>query len=71
VPAAAVCALVGGLLLRYGMVRTPAELLERGPALTAGFAPEEHRQRGEPGADPGNHPAGPAVQPRTKLVKKS
>jgi formate-dependent nitrite reductase membrane component NrfD len=71
VPAAAVCALVGGLLLRYGVVRTPAELLARGPALTAGFAPEEHRRRGEPGADPGNHPPDPEVQPRTKLVKKS
>src|SRR5207248_3853844 len=66
-PAAAVCALVGGLLLRYGVVELPAEMLRRGPALMAGFAPEEHRPRGKPGADPGNHAPAPEVQPRTKL----
>jgi formate-dependent nitrite reductase membrane component NrfD len=67
VPAAAVCALAGGLLLRYGVVTTPGELLERGPAALVRFAPEEDRRRGEPGADPGNHAPPPEVQPRTKF----
>jgi formate-dependent nitrite reductase membrane component NrfD len=67
VPAAAVSVLVGGLLLRYGIVETPGELLERGPAALVRFAPEEDRRRGEPGADPGNHAPAPEVQPRTKL----
>jgi formate-dependent nitrite reductase membrane component NrfD len=67
VPAAATCALVGGLLLRYGVVELAPEMLRRGPAILSAFAPEEHRERGEPGADPGNHAPAPEVQPRTKL----
>lgn len=63
VPAAAVCVLVGGLLLRYGAVTTPSELLHRGPSVLVSFAPEQWRQRGEPGADLGNRAA--AGQPRS------
>jgi formate-dependent nitrite reductase membrane component NrfD len=33
--------LVGGLLLRYGIVTTPGELLRRGPAVVEGAAPPE------------------------------
>ncbi len=67
VPSAAVSALVGGLLLRYGILETPGELLRRGPPALVRFAPEEDRHRGEPGADPGNHAPPEEVQPRTKL----
>jgi protein NrfD len=65
VPGAAACALLGGLLLRYGAVTTPAELLRRGPSVLVSFAPEAGRQVGEPGADIGNH--GEVVRPRSKL----
>jgi formate-dependent nitrite reductase membrane component NrfD len=64
-PAAALSVLLGGLLLRYGAVSTPGELLARGPSVLVSFAPEEGRRRGQPGADIGNH--GADVQPRTKL----
>jgi formate-dependent nitrite reductase membrane component NrfD len=53
-PAAAVCSLLGGLLLRYGAVTTPGELLRRGPDVANSFAPEEDRTAGERGADFGN-----------------
>ncbi len=66
VPAAAACVLVGGLLLRYGAVTTPPELLARGPAIQAGFSPEGNRQPGQPGADINNR-RGPDVQPHSKL----
>jgi formate-dependent nitrite reductase membrane component NrfD len=33
--------LVGGLLLRYGIVTTPGEILRRGPAVAGGAAPSE------------------------------
>jgi hypothetical protein len=63
--AAAALALFGGLLLRYALVRTPAELLARGP-VAGQFSPEEGRQRGfGSGADPGNH--GADVQPKSKV----
>jgi formate-dependent nitrite reductase membrane component NrfD len=63
--AAAVLALVGGLLLRYALVRTPAELLERGP-VAAEFSPEDGRTRGfGSGADPGNH--GADMIPKSKV----
>src|SRR5262249_44139785 len=65
VPGAAVCALLGGLLLRYGAVTTPAELLRRGPSTLVSFAPEEGRRVGGRGADIGNH--GAVVRPRSKL----
>lgn len=65
IPAAAVCALIGGFVLRFGAVTLPGEMLRRGPAVANAFAPEEHRHRGQPGADPGNH--GPGVVPRTKI----
>ena len=64
IPGAAACALLGGLLLRYGAVTTPGELLRRGPSVQVSFAPEEGRRVGEPGADIGNHPGG--GRPRTK-----
>src|SRR5262249_54259232 len=65
IPAAAACVLLGGLLIRYGAITTPGELLRRGPSTLVSFAPEEHRRAGEPGADIGNH--GEAVRPRSKL----
>jgi formate-dependent nitrite reductase membrane component NrfD len=61
---AAACALLGGLLLRYGAVTTPGELLKRGPATLASFSPEAGRRIGQSGADIGNH--GEADQPRSK-----
>jgi formate-dependent nitrite reductase membrane component NrfD len=66
VPAAAACVLVGGLLLRYGAVTTPPELLARGPAVEAGFGPEENRRPGQPGADVDNRRV-PDVIPRSKV----
>jgi formate-dependent nitrite reductase membrane component NrfD len=64
IPGAAACALIGGLVLRYGAVTTPGELLRRGPTTLVSYAPEEGRRVGEPGADIGNH--GPVVHPRSK-----
>jgi formate-dependent nitrite reductase membrane component NrfD len=66
VPAAAVSVLVGGLLLRFGAVTTPGEMLRRGPAVANSFGPEEDRLIGQPGADPINH--GAAV--RSKLPEE-
>jgi formate-dependent nitrite reductase membrane component NrfD len=68
VPAAALCALLGGLMLRYGAVTTPGELLRRGPAVADSWAPEEHRRSGEPGADVGDHSGG--VPYRSKLPRE-
>ncbi len=66
---AAVLALAGGLLLRYGLLTTPPELLRDGPAAVVGFGPEDGRPRGGgPGADPGNR-AGP-IEPRSKAFGK-
>jgi hypothetical protein len=68
-PVAAWCALVGGLLLRYGVVKTPPEILNRGPAVMASFSPEDGRPRGGGrGADPNNR--GGEVIPRSKLNEK-
>jgi formate-dependent nitrite reductase membrane component NrfD len=66
-PAAAGCVLLGGLLLRYGAVTTPKELLRRGPSAAVRFAPEEDRRPGQPGADPGNHGPPASVHPASKL----
>jgi formate-dependent nitrite reductase membrane component NrfD len=67
--AAATFALVGGFLLRYGLLSTPAQLLKDGPAAVAGFGPEDGRLRGGgPGADPGNK-VGP-IEPRSKIFKE-
>ena len=53
--AAATLALVGGFLLRYGLITAPPELLRDQAAMTAGFGPEAGRPRGGGrGADPGN-----------------
>jgi formate-dependent nitrite reductase membrane component NrfD len=65
IPAAAACALLGGLLVRYGAVTTPGELLRRGPSSLVSFAPEEGRQIGQPGADIDNH--GEVATPGSKL----
>jgi formate-dependent nitrite reductase membrane component NrfD len=61
---AAVCVLAGGLCLRVGAVTVNAELLAR-PDAPRGISPEQTRNVGEPGADPGNH--GREIVPRTKL----
>jgi protein NrfD len=67
--AAASLALLGGFLLRYGLITTPPELLREGPAMVAGFSPEDRRPRGDGrGADPGNE-AG-SIEPRSKVFLK-
>jgi len=64
--AAALLALAGGFLLRYGLLTTPPELLRTAPAALATFGPEDGRPRGGgAGADPGNR-AG-EVQPPSKI----
>jgi hypothetical protein len=64
--AAAVLALLGGFMLRYGMLTTSPALLEHQTALGAGFGPEDGRTRGGgTGADGGNHPNG--VEPPSKI----
>jgi formate-dependent nitrite reductase membrane component NrfD len=64
--AAAVLALLGGFMLRYGILTTPPALLERHPPIAATFGPEDGRPRaGGRGADPGNRPA--EVQPPSKI----
>ena len=79
-PATAACVLVGGLLLRFGILTTPAELLNESTTFQAryepaasvgtpdltGFGPEVHRQPGQLGADVDNR-RGPEVVPRSKL----
>jgi formate-dependent nitrite reductase membrane component NrfD len=79
-PVTAACVLVGGLLLRYGVLMTPPELLRQNPAFQAryepeasvgapdlgGLGPEVQRQPGQPGADVENR-RGPVVLPRSKL----
>jgi formate-dependent nitrite reductase membrane component NrfD len=65
VPGAMACALLGGLILRYGAVTTPGELLRRGSITRLGYAPEAHRRIGERGADIGNH--GAVGRPASKL----
>jgi formate-dependent nitrite reductase membrane component NrfD len=64
-PAAAACALLGGLVLRYGALTTPSELLRRGPSAAISFSPEAGRHVSEPGADIGNR--GTVARPRSKL----
>jgi formate-dependent nitrite reductase membrane component NrfD len=67
--AAAILALVGGFLLRYGLLTAPPQLLRQGPAVAVGFGPEDGRARGGgQGADPGNV-AGP-IEPRSKVFGK-
>jgi formate-dependent nitrite reductase membrane component NrfD len=52
---AAVLALVGGFLLRYGILTTTPALLDHSKVAALRFGPEEGRPRGGgPGADPGN-----------------
>jgi formate-dependent nitrite reductase membrane component NrfD len=62
---AAACILAGGLCLRTGVVRVNAELLAQAHREHHAISPEQTRQIGEPGADPGNH--GPEIVPRTKI----
>ena len=63
--AAAVSVLLGGLILRIGIVTTPGELLARGPAVVNRFSPEQGRKIGQAGADIGNR--GESTLPRSKL----
>jgi formate-dependent nitrite reductase membrane component NrfD len=64
---AAVLALVGGFLLRYGILTTVPDLLEHPATMAASFGPEDGRARaGGAGADPGNHPGG--VKPPSKIA---
>ncbi|OAI54499.1 hypothetical protein AYO44_14870 [Planctomycetaceae bacterium SCGC AG-212-F19] len=64
--AAAVLALVGGFMLRYGILTTPPALLEHHPPVAASFGPEDGRARGGgAGGDPGNHPG--EVKPPSKI----
>jgi formate-dependent nitrite reductase membrane component NrfD len=66
--AAASLALLGGFLLRYGLVSIPPPLLGESSSAVARFGPEDGRLRGGgPGADPGNS-AGP-IQPRSKVFQ--
>jgi formate-dependent nitrite reductase membrane component NrfD len=62
---AAAFALLGGFLLRYGIVTAAPEMLTRGEAVLTGFSPEDGRWYGQPGADPGNRAADFA--PRSKV----
>jgi formate-dependent nitrite reductase membrane component NrfD len=63
---AAVLALLGGFMLRYGMLTTPPALLAEQAALGEGFGPEDGRARaGGTGADGSNHPG--EVQPPSKI----
>jgi protein NrfD len=63
---AAAFGLFGGFLLRYALLKTPPELLARGPAGVARFSPEDGRPRGEgTGADPNNR--GGEVLPHSKV----
>ncbi len=64
--AAAVLALLGGFMLRYGMLTTPPALLQQQTALGSDFGPEDGRTRaGGTGADGGNHPG--EVKPPSKI----
>ena len=67
--AAAALALVGGLLLRCGLLAAPPELLRKPPATVARFGPEDGRERGGGrGADSGNQ--GEAIEARSKVFPK-
>jgi formate-dependent nitrite reductase membrane component NrfD len=64
---AAVLALLGGFMLRYGILTMPPALLEHQRAMVASFGPEDDRPRGGGvGADPGNRTG--AVQPPSKIT---
>ena len=64
--AAAVLALVGGFMLRYGILTTPVALLDHHPPVASSFGPEDGRARGGgPGGDAGNRPS--KVNPPSKI----
>ena len=64
---AAVLVLVGGFVLRYGILTTTPALLEHPSAVARRFGPEDGRSRGGgPGADPGNHVG--KLQPPSKIT---
>jgi formate-dependent nitrite reductase membrane component NrfD len=64
---AAILTLLGGFLLRYGILTTPPALLQRHPPAVVGFGPEDGRLRaGGPGADPGNRVG--KIQPPSKIT---
>jgi formate-dependent nitrite reductase membrane component NrfD len=63
---AASLALIGGFLMRYGILTTTPALLEHPRAAATRFGPEDGRPRGGgPGADPGNHVG--EVEPPSKI----
>jgi protein NrfD len=63
---AAVLVLVGGFLLRYGILTTTPRLLEDPGMAMRRFGPEDGRPRGGgPGADPGNHVG--KIEPLSKI----
>jgi hypothetical protein len=66
VPAVAASVLLGGLLLRYGALSLPRELLQVGPSVATEFSPEASRTVGERGGDIGNHDA--ESRPASKLL---
>jgi formate-dependent nitrite reductase membrane component NrfD len=64
---AALLALVGGLIMRYGILMTPPTLLEHSQAVATRFGPEDGRARGGgPGADPGNQVR--KIEPPSKIT---
>jgi len=67
--AAAVLALVGGFLLRYGLLTAPAQILQEGPAIVAGFGPEDGRPRGGGSGADASNTAG-SIAPRSKVFGK-
>ena len=67
--AAAVLALVGGFLLRYGLLTAPGQILHEGPAIVAGFGPEDGRPRGGGSGADASNTAG-SIAPRSKVFGK-
>jgi protein NrfD len=64
---AAILALLGGFILRYGILTTTPRLLEHPGSVAVRLSPEDGRPRGGgPGADIGNHVG--SVEPPSKIT---
>jgi formate-dependent nitrite reductase membrane component NrfD len=63
---AATLALIGGFLLRYGLLTAPPQLLKAGPAMVAHFGPEDGRPRGGGHGGDARNTAGD-IEPRSKV----
>jgi hypothetical protein len=64
---AAMLVLLGGFVLRFGILTTPPALLEHPNIVAIRFGPEDGRPRGGgPGADPGNSVGN--VEPPSKIT---